>query len=1293
MRPIFSRFPRFLVVFLFALFVPSAMWAGSKTIVISQIYGGGGNAKPVSFEQDYIELFNLSSATVDISGWSVQYMSATGTSAGSNLFVFPSGTKIAAGQYFLFGGAKGTSCNLESAPPCPDTSALPTPDASANINMAAGSGKVFLSNTSASLTLTGCTVPSSVVDYVGFGSSASCSEGGTPTGTPSGNAQAVIRAKSCVDTDNNGADFSVTTSPNPRNTSSPLTPCIAANPFAVAGSASPNPVGAGSSALLTAKVTPATSPASTGITVTADVSAFGGSTTQTLYDDGTHGDATAGDNTFSYTLNIPGGQGSGSNNITFSATDNQLDKASNTISLTVTSATLVPIHTIQGSTPGTSTYTGQMVTTSGIVTGVRPYGFYLQSRDSAADADPATSEGIFVYAGTGNVPGTVTVGTELQLSGTVTIFTPTGAAATATQAETELTSPGGYTVLSNSNTLPTPITLTTSLPSPTGAINQLAHYQSMRVSIPSLTTTSGTDGTFTESTETYVSNGQFWGVVTGTPRPVREPGLEVLDPFTNGKPGTIARFDDNPEVFELDSLSLNSGGTPIDVTSSTILTGINGIVDLGTGYPVVMLETGNKPTVTGGLTPNAVSAAASNEITLGDLNMERFYNATKDTSGAVVITQDAYNRRLQKASLAIRTLFLSPDILAVEEVENMQTLQDVATQISTDAVAASQPDPQYAPYLVLGNDSSGISVGFLVKPAKINVVSVDQQGKTTTYTPPGGSATTLNDRPPLVLHAGIKRSGATDYPITVIVNHLKSLDDITTKPNTPYKREAQAEFLANLIQGYQSSGEHVISVGDYNSFEFNDGIVDELDIIRGIVTPANQDVVAGPSTALVTPALVDVDPTNLATGAYSYVFQGNAQSIDHILATADIASDIHVTAVHLNADFPVIDRNIATTPARTSDHDGFVAYLPVPGISITLDPTSLDFGTPVAGTTVVKTVTVTNAGKATITISGIATTGAGYSQTNTCGTSLAAAGACTVTVTFRAATAGTIPGTLTLTDSDITHTQTVPLTVAVAAAVSNARLVVVPTNTTAGTNVQMTATITGNSNGNTPTGTVTFLDGSTTLGTATLSGGTATFSTTKLAVGTHSVTVHYGGDTIYPTADSTAVTVTVTTPPPADFTVSVANTQVILTNGQPSATTAVDVAMVNGFSSTVSFTCNNLPAAVRCTFAPATLSASGESTLTLTKNASASLGEGPLGFGKTGGIALALLGLPLLLTGFRKRLRGMGAVLGMLLLALGMASLTGCGNGTTSTPGTATVTITATGGSITHTASFTLTIQ
>src|SRR6266850_126259 len=57
---------------------PARLTGRSTSIVISQVYGGGGNSGAV-FKNDFIEIFNRGSAAVDITGWSVQQASATGT--------------------------------------------------------------------------------------------------------------------------------------------------------------------------------------------------------------------------------------------------------------------------------------------------------------------------------------------------------------------------------------------------------------------------------------------------------------------------------------------------------------------------------------------------------------------------------------------------------------------------------------------------------------------------------------------------------------------------------------------------------------------------------------------------------------------------------------------------------------------------------------------------------------------------------------------------------------------------------------------------------------------------------------------------------------------------------------------------------------------------------------------------------------------------------------------------------------------------------------------------------------
>ena len=182
--------------------------AASPNIVISQVYGGGGNSG-APYTHDYIELFNLGSSVVSLSGWSVQYAGATGTTWNvTNL----SGS-LAPGQYYLVqlasGGANG--------------SALPTPDATGSASMSSTEGKVALVSATTALTGSGCPFAASVVDFVGYGT-ANCFEGAGPAPAPS-NTTADIRANTCMDADNNMNEFAPG-APSPRNTSSAIIPCL-----------------------------------------------------------------------------------------------------------------------------------------------------------------------------------------------------------------------------------------------------------------------------------------------------------------------------------------------------------------------------------------------------------------------------------------------------------------------------------------------------------------------------------------------------------------------------------------------------------------------------------------------------------------------------------------------------------------------------------------------------------------------------------------------------------------------------------------------------------------------------------------------------------------------------------------------------------------------------------------------------------------------------------------------------------------------------------------------------------
>lgn len=188
-----------------ALALPAATYAASPDVVISQVYGGGGNSG-ATYTNDFIELFNRGTSTVNLAGWSVQYASATGTTWQVTLL---SGS-IAPGQFFLVQQAQGAG----------GTTALPTPDAVGTIAMSGTAGKVaLLASTTA---LTGA-CPAGTVDLVGYGATASCFEGAGPTPAPS-NTNSVSRTDPCQDIDSNSLEF-IAGAPNPRNTAAPLNSC------------------------------------------------------------------------------------------------------------------------------------------------------------------------------------------------------------------------------------------------------------------------------------------------------------------------------------------------------------------------------------------------------------------------------------------------------------------------------------------------------------------------------------------------------------------------------------------------------------------------------------------------------------------------------------------------------------------------------------------------------------------------------------------------------------------------------------------------------------------------------------------------------------------------------------------------------------------------------------------------------------------------------------------------------------------------------------------------------------
>ena len=176
-------------------------------VVISQVYGGGGNTG-ATFRHDFIELKNRSTSAQSVGGWSVQYASATGGTW--QVTALPAGTSIPAGAYLLVRQAAGTGGTVD----------VPG-DVTGTIAMAGASGKVALANTATPLSGTVPTGPV-LIDAVSYGTANGIE--GTPTPALSNTTAALRNAGGCDDTGNNVNDFAVGT-PNPRNSSAPVEIC------------------------------------------------------------------------------------------------------------------------------------------------------------------------------------------------------------------------------------------------------------------------------------------------------------------------------------------------------------------------------------------------------------------------------------------------------------------------------------------------------------------------------------------------------------------------------------------------------------------------------------------------------------------------------------------------------------------------------------------------------------------------------------------------------------------------------------------------------------------------------------------------------------------------------------------------------------------------------------------------------------------------------------------------------------------------------------------------------------
>jgi len=567
------------------------------------------------------------------------------------------------------------------------------------------------------------------------------------------------------------------------------------------------------------------------------------------------------------------------------------------------------IHNIQGS-GATSPMAGSIVEIEGIVVGDYQAagqfsGFFIQEEDSDADADPATSEGIFVF----HASTPVSVGDKVRAKGTVFEF------GTAGFTLTELTSVSTVTVCSTGNSMPTSTTVTL----PVASLTDWERYEGMLINITQ-------DLTVTDN----FTLGRFGEV-----------GLSVdgrcLNPTNITTPGAAAiaqqdlndrrriLLDDANNNQNIDPTLYPTGGLSAFNTLRVgykVSGGLTGVLDQRFGVyrvqpvgPISFTADNPRPAA-----PDSVGGT----LKVAGLNVLNYFNGN-GLGGGFPTSRGAespaeFTRQRDKIISVITTI--NPDIAGMSEIENDATPNSAIEDLVAGLNAATAPGTYtFINTGVVGTDE--IRVAIIYKPATVSPVGA--------YAILNSTVDPLfidtKNRPALAQTFSQISTGAK---FTVVVNHLKSkgsdcndVGDPDTgdgQGNCNLTRAKAATALVNWL-GTDPTGSgdpDFLLIGDYNSYAKEDPISNiklagYTDLINAFVGPE----------------------------AYSYQFDGQSGYLDHALASSSLSSQVTgATEFHVNADEPIVlDYNFNFKTAnqfitfydpgafRASDHDPVVVGL------------------------------------------------------------------------------------------------------------------------------------------------------------------------------------------------------------------------------------------------------------------------------------------------------------------------------------------------------------------------------
>lgn len=595
---------------------------------------------------------------------------------------------------------------------------------------------------------------------------------------------------------------------------------------------------------------------------------------------------------------------------------------------------VVLISQIQGAGE-TATCSGRNVTVQAVVVGdfegtdsntLR--GFYLQEEAADQDADPATSEGIFVF---NTINGnSVSLGDLVEVSGLVSEY----------QGQTQITATS-ITVLGSATVAPTDVLLP--FPAAVGGVDYLERFEGMLVRFPQ-----------TLYVTEHFQLGRFGQVVLSSGgRLVQPTHLEPVGPAADALQEANARnriiVDDELQVQNPDPIHFGRGGNPL--TASNTLRGGDSVSNLvgvltytwgghsaspnayrvrpvgalGGGAPEFVAANPRPtepPTVGGGL-----RVAAFNLLNYFD----SFSGCTLGVGGGSTDCRGANNPTefaRQEAKTIEAIIGLDADIIGLIELENDgynagSAIDDLIVALNAaipgdaDDYTFVVPDAEFGVQNSLGTDA--IKVGLIYRPEVVEAIPGD------IWTATGADAATF-ERRPLVQSFREISSGEV---FSVAVNHFKSKGSCPDAgdPNADQgdgqscwnlRRTQQAQALVDLL-----TNEVIPNAGD-------NGDPDVL-IIGDLNSYAQEDPIA----VLADAGYIDLAADRLGQSAYSYVFDGQWGYLDYALASPSLNQQVQgVAEWHINADEPsVLDYNTefksagqqtslyAADQFRSSDHD------------------------------------------------------------------------------------------------------------------------------------------------------------------------------------------------------------------------------------------------------------------------------------------------------------------------------------------------------------------------------------